>query len=201
MESADTPVMRTRPDDDAGFTMIDMMVAMTLMTIIMAIFTGTIVRMYRVAGNVDGKSAAQASINIAMQRLDREVRYAKGISTPYLVNGNQYVDMLSFQRVGTANIQQCIQVRMVNGVLAQRTWTFNASPLNLSAWIPLASRLTSATPFTYRPPNDSVGYQQLTVALAGGSGSSADSNTITFIALNSDRTTTQDYCNAARAIP
>jgi type II secretory pathway component PulJ len=193
--------MRTRPDDDAGFTLIDMMVAMTLMTIVMAVFTGAIVRMYRVANNVDAKSVAQASINVAMQRLDREVRYAKGISTPYLVNNNQYVDMLSIQRVGANTVQQCIQVRVVSGVLAQRTWTFQASPLNLSAWVPLANGLTSATPFTYRPPNDSVGYQQLTVALASGSGSSADSNTTTFIALNSDRTTSQDYCNAARAIP
>jgi type II secretory pathway pseudopilin PulG len=193
--------MRTRPDDDAGFTLIDMMVGMTLMTIVMAVFTGAIVRMYRVANNVDAKSVAQASINVAMQRLDREVRYAKGISTPYLVNNNQYVDMLSIQRVGANTVQQCIQVRVVSGVLAQRTWTFNASPLNLTAWVPLANGLTSATPFTYRPPNDSVGYQQLTVALASGSGSSADSNTTTFIALNSDRTTSQDYCNAARAIP
>ena len=193
--------MRTRPDDDAGFTLIDMMVAMTLMTIVMAIFTGAILRMYRVANNVDAKSVAQASINVAMQRLDREVRYAEGVSTPYLVNNNQYVDMLSIQRVGVTTVQQCIQVRVVGGVLAQRTWTFKASPLNLTAWVPLAKGLTSATPFTYRPPNDSVGYQQLTVALASGSGSSADSNTATFIALNSDRTTSQDYCNAARAIP
>lgn len=193
--------MRKR-SDDAGFTLIDMMVAMTLMMIVMAIFTSTVVRMYRTAGDVDAKSTAQASINIAMQRLDREVRYAKGISSPYLNGSDQYVDMLSIQRTPSGPVaQQCIQLRVAGGVLAQRTWTFKASPLDLSAWTPLATGLTSATPFTYVPPGDRVGYQQLTVTLAGGTGSSADSNTTTFIALNSDRTTIQDYCSAARGLP
>jgi hypothetical protein len=85
-------------------------------------------------------------------------------------------------------------------VLSQRTWTYQASPLNLSGWTAIAYGLTSATPFTYLPPTDALGYQQLTVTLGGGSGSGTDANTVTFTALNSDRTTGQDYCSAARGL-
>lgn len=185
--------------DDAGFTLIDMMVAMTIMTIVMAVFTAGIVQMYRAADDVDAKSVSQSQINIAMQRLDREVRYAKGIATPYLVSGNQYVDMLSIQRNALqAVVQQCIQLRVADGVLAQRTWTFQSNPLDITDWTPLAYGVTASAPFTYLPPSDTVGYQQLTVTLSSGTGAAKDANTATFIALNSDRTTGQDYCNVAR---
>ena len=193
--------MRKESGDDAGFTLVDMVVATTLMLVVMAMFSVTIVRLYGTANNLDARSTAQASINIAMQRLDRQVRYAKGISTPYLVSGNQYIDFLAIQRTGTTIVQQCIQVRVASGVLAQRTWLYQASPLTPTPWRPLVTGLTSATPFTYLAPTDTLGYQQLTVALAAGTGRGADSNTTTFVALNSDRTTGQDYCSAARTLP
>lgn len=200
--TADKLIVRERSGDDEGFTLVDMVVATTLMVVVMAMFTATIVRLFGTYNRMDARSTAQQSINIAMQRLDRELRYAKGISTPYLVNNNQYIDFLTIQHAGASTIvQQCVQVRVVGGVLALRTWTFQASPLNQTAWRPLATGLTSATPFTYVAPTANLGYQQLTVALAAGSGSGADSNTTTFVALNSDRTTGQDYCSAARALP
>jgi type II secretory pathway pseudopilin PulG len=182
--------------DETGVTLIDMMVAMTVMTIVMAVFTASILRTYRTAETVEARSVTQTQISTAMQRLDRQIRYAKGISDPYTIAGVVYVDLLAVQQTK----RQCIQLRVMDGVLSQRTWTYQASPLNLSGWTAIAYGLTSTTPFTYLPPTDTLGYQQLTVTLGGGSGSGTDANTVTFTALNSDRTTGQDYCSAARGL-
>jgi type II secretory pathway pseudopilin PulG len=183
--------MRKR-SGDAGFTMIDMMMAMTVMSVVMAVFTASILRMYRTATDVEARSVAQSQLGTAMQRLEREIRYAQGISSPYTIGGNQYVDLLAIQK----NIRQCLQLRVAGGVLAQRSWTYQASPLDLTGWSALASGVTSATPFAYLAPTVTLGYQQLTVALSAGK----DANSETFTALNSDRTTGQDYCSAVRSV-
>jgi type II secretory pathway pseudopilin PulG len=185
-----------KKSDDAGFTLIDTMVAMTVMTIVMAVFTTSVLQMYRTANSVEARSITQSQISTAMQRLDRQIRYAKGISEPYTIGGIVYVDLLAVQQTK----RQCIQLRVGNGVLSQRTWTYLANPLDLTGWTAIAYGLTTATPFDYLPPTDVLGQQQLTVTLGGGTGSGTDTNTVTFTALNSDRTTGQDYCSAARGL-
>jgi type II secretory pathway pseudopilin PulG len=185
-----------KKSDDAGFTLIDTMVAMTVMTIVMAVFTTSVLQMYRTANSVEARSITQSQISTAMQRLDRQIRYAKGISEPYTIGGIVYVDLLAVQQTK----RQCIQLRVANGVLSQRTWTYLANPLDLTGWTAIAYGLTTATPFDYLPPTDVLGQQQLTVTLGGGTGSGTDTNTVTFTALNSDRTTGQDYCSAARGL-
>ena len=181
---------------DAGFTLIDTMVAMTVMTVVMAVFTTSVLQMYRTANTVEATSITQAQVSTAMQRLDRQIRYAKGISEPYTIAGVGYVDLLAMQQTK----RQCIQLRVMNGVLSQRSWTYLANPLDLSGWTAIAYGLTTATPFDYLPPTDELGHQQLAVTLGGGAGSGAGVNTVTFTALNSDRTTGQDYCSAARGM-
>jgi prepilin-type N-terminal cleavage/methylation domain-containing protein len=182
---------------DAGFTLIDMMMAMTVMSIVMAVFTASIVRMYRTATDVESRSTAQVQLSTGMQRLERAVRYAQGISEPYTISGGQYVDMLAVQN----NTRQCLQLRVAGGVLAQRTWTYQASPIDLSGWTALASGVTATTPFDYLPPTATLGHQQLTVTLTAGTGTATAANSETFTALNSDRTTGQDYCSAVRSLP
>jgi type II secretory pathway pseudopilin PulG len=185
-----------RESDDAGFTLIDTMMAMTVMMIVMAVFTASVLGMYRTANDVEARSVTQTQISTAMQRLDRQIRYAKGISEPYMIAGIVYVDLLAVQQTK----RQCIQLRVANGVLSQRTWTYLANPLDLTGWTAVAYGLATATPFDYLPPTDVLGHQQLTVTLGGGTGSGTDTNTVTFTALNSDRTTGQDYCSAARGL-
>jgi prepilin-type N-terminal cleavage/methylation domain-containing protein len=188
--------MREEKSGDAGFTLIDMMMAMTVMSVVMAVFTASVVRMYRTANDVESRSVAQTQLGVGMQRLEREVRYAQGISEPYPVSGATYADMLVIQNNG----RQCLQLRVAGGVLAQRTWTYQADPLDLTGWTVLASGVSSTTPFDYLPPTETLGHQQLTVALTAGTGTAKDANSETFTALNSDRTTGQDYCAAVRGL-
>ena len=183
---------------DEGFTLIDLMVAAAVMTIVMAVFTANVVRMYRTSNYLQARSIAQTQIGTAMHRLDGQVRYAVGISEPYTAaGGGQAVDMLVAQK----NARTCVQIRAAAGVLTQRSWTYLANPLNLTPWRTLATGLASNAPFDYLPPTDTLSYQQLAVTLTVGTGTGKDVNAATFTALNSDRTTGQDYCAAARGLP
>jgi type II secretory pathway component PulJ len=179
-----------RKKSDAGFTMIDVLVSMSVMVVVMAAATAGIMSMYRAANTVDATAAAQAQLGLALQRLDREIRYAEGISDEYRIGNDWYVDFLAVQ--GTE--RQCVQLRLAGGQLAQRTWLYDRTPLERTAWHPLADGITSARPFDYVPPSDVLGYQRLTLDLRSG----ADVNTATFTALNSTRTSSNDYCAAGR---
>jgi len=174
---------------DGGYTLIELMVSMGVMVVVMAIVTASLLSMYRSADEIDSRSAAQAELGLVLQRLDREVRYAKGISaTPE--TGADAVDFLTIQ--GTE--QRCVQLRVVDGVLAQRTWAYGVAPVSPSPWRPLASGLILATPFTYLPPDDKLGYQRLRIDLRRD----ADANEATFTALNTDRSSGNDHCAAGR---
>jgi type II secretory pathway pseudopilin PulG len=175
---------------DAGFTLIDVLVSMSLMIVVMAVATAGITSMYRAANTVDARSVAQAQLGLALQRLDREIRYAEGISTEYRTGDDWYVDFLAVQ--GTR--RECIQLRLAGGQLSQRTWPYDRVPLTRTAWRPLADGITSVRPFTHLPPSDLIGYQRLTLDLRSG----ADANTATFTALNTTRTSRTDYCAAGR---
>ena len=179
-----------RKKSDAGFTMIDVLVSMSVMVVVLAAATAGISSMYRTADAVDARSVAQAQLGLALQRLDREIRYAEGISEEYRVNGDWYVDFLTVQ--GTE--RQCLQLRLTGGQLAQRAWVPDQTPLTRTPWKPLADGITSAQPFDYVPPSDLIGYQRLTLDLRSGK----DANTATFTALNTTRTSRNDYCVAGR---
>lgn len=184
-----------RKEGDEGFTLLDTVMAMIVMTVVTAVFTSSVLMMYRTANRVDARSVAQTQVALVMQKLDRQLRYARGISTVY--GGGRYVDYLTVR----PNQQQCVQLRLQGTVLAQRTWTYQRAPMDLSAWTPLATDVTGVTPFTYVPPTTTMGYQQLTVSLTVGSGSGREANAVTFTAMNSSRTASNDYCAAGRSIP
>ncbi|BCJ53417.1 hypothetical protein Asp14428_48920 [Actinoplanes sp. NBRC 14428] len=176
-------------EDDAGFTLVDLIFSMTVMMIVTAVCTSSLLSMYRTAEDVDSQSAAQAQAGLVFQRLDREVRYARGIADTTAA-GAATVDFLAVQ--GTS--EQCLQLRVTGGVLSQRTWAYGESPINPSPWRPLAYGITTELPFTYLPPDDVFGHQRLRITLSQG----ASANEATFTALNTDRTSGNDYCAAGR---
>lgn len=183
-----------KEEGDAGFTLLDTLMSTVVMTIVMAIFTSSVVAMYRTANAADARATAQTQIGMALERLDRQVRYAEGISQVY--GAGMYVDFLTVRQ----GRRQCVQLRVANGVLAQRTWTYQRTPIDLSAWVPLASGVTSTAPFTYVPPSATLGYQQLRVSLSVTTADGRDANVTSFTAMNSSRTSGNDYCSAARGL-
>jgi len=166
--------------DDDGFGLIEMVVAMSIMTLVGAVFTTAVIQIYRTTSVNESRSIAQAQVSQALLRLDREVRYAwyVGATDP----SRPYVEYLLVD----AGVSECVQLRVANGQLQRRTWTDDEAAPAPTTWLPIASQVTSAEPFIRLDANGALGHQQLTVDLtATDSGSSRHSN-VTFTALNTD---------------
>ena len=193
---------------DAGVTLIETVVAMTVMTVFMTIFTSGIVQMFRVADRGDAVFAVQAQVSIAFLHVDREVRYAVGITDPgQVTNGNYqdtYVEYLSVETGGV----RCTELRLrvpagpsgppdQRGVLQHRSW-YTATGPGSAPWTTLATNVAGATPFAHGSIDDTYNFQRLTLSLTaypnptGTAG--ARTTTVTFTALNSrlDLTATPD---------
>ena len=70
---------RADGDVDGGFTLIEIMVSMSLMSVVMVLFTGAVLQMYSGFNKASGLVDASTQINTAFARVDRQVRYASEI--------------------------------------------------------------------------------------------------------------------------
>jgi hypothetical protein len=187
-------------DDDAGITLVDVLVSMTIMTVVTGLFTAGIVQMYRMVNGTDDRSVAQSQVSVALLRLDKDIRYAAGVSQPYTVASNQYVDFL----LPKAGSSTCVQLRVIaaSKLLQRRTWTWKANPLGATPWVTLANNVTSATPFSYTAPDSEISYQRLTVDLrvtTGPTGKTVTKNSkVTYTALNTTTKSVNNDCIAGR---
>jgi prepilin-type N-terminal cleavage/methylation domain-containing protein len=203
-----------RPRDDAGVSLIEVLVAMGIMAILMAIVTGAVAQIYHAVNRVDSLAETQSQINTAFVRLDKEVRYARGVSDPAVVGGDYYVEYVR----SVNSVDTCVELRLRTSTseLQRREWTKNASPLAPSAWTTLASNVTATTPFTVTAADSGslVGfrYQRLTLAMTAIVGGGASGNTgsgragatrqtnVTFTALNATASTNSTTCIEARGV-
>jgi prepilin-type N-terminal cleavage/methylation domain-containing protein len=191
-----------RPGGDAGMTLIEVVVAMTITGVFMAMFTGGVVSMFRSANRTQAVASAQSDVNTAFLRLDREIRYAAGISPPAVVNGDPYVEYVTLN-TGTPLCTE-LRLHVATQQLQRRTWTRGVTPLTPTSWIPEASNVSSAQPFTFTAPDDTYTFQRLKLDLTSdGGGTPATRQTdVTFTAMNTSLTTASDNgCTGGRAIP
>jgi type II secretory pathway pseudopilin PulG len=195
---------RERVGRDDGFTMIDMVVTMVVLGIVMGLFTSAMFQIYGAEERTESTSTAQSQIVTAFQRLDKQVRYASGISTQGLVGSDQYVEFQSTY-TGTAICTE-LRVHAANHQLQSRTWTSGMSPLVPSAWLPLAYGVTSPQPFTFSAATPTFNFQRLEITLAVTSGINQNATVrqsdITFTALNTSlaTVTTPTLCTEGRAV-
>ncbi|BBH70957.1 hypothetical protein ACTI_76420 [Actinoplanes sp. OR16] len=188
--------MRARPDD--GVTLIELVVAMSLMGFFTAVAATAVAQMYRTANDAEATQALQSRLGIVFERLDTEIRYASAISRPGpgADGADQYVEYLN----GSSLL--CTELRLRGDLLQRRTWTSGATPAG--GWSTLAGGITSSTPFSL---SSTVGLrQQLRLTLTAtfaAAGPAAGSHTTEFLftALNSDAsaaTANATVCAAGR---
>jgi prepilin-type N-terminal cleavage/methylation domain-containing protein len=188
-----------RPDpDDAGVTLIELMVAMTLMSIFGTIFVSGIAQMYRAANYAEALATAQSQVRIAFGRLDTQIRYATGLSTPGPATGaDRYVEYLT-SNTGT---EMCGQIRLQGStsLLQWRQWNRGGQP---GGWTLLASQVSSATPFTVTQTSTGSASQTLTITLTSAASGGSKQFRTTFAALNSGPgVDTSAYCVEGRQTP
>ena len=130
---------------DDGITMIEVVVSLTLMAVLMTIFTTAVLEVYRNVNQTEALSSGQSQLNTVFLRLDKEVRYASGISREkQLGNGDWYVEYLNTSR----GAEICTELRLTTaGLLQRRTWDRNVTPLQPSGWALIASGLGTVDGF------------------------------------------------------
>lgn len=197
------------PRDDRGFSLMEVMAATVVMSVVVAITTAAILEIYRSVGRIDAETEAQTQVAAAFKQLDKEIRYARGISLQSApLNGDYYVEYL----VNLNSVDTCVQLRLRPGTseLQRRQWVKNVEPLAPTTWTTLAALTTSTTPFTVTSPepNTLTGwrYQRLRVTFTAtvgvGNAQSKRVSDVTFTALNatSGQDLTSTTCIEARGV-
>ncbi len=191
--------VRVRGSDDAGVTLLEVVVGMVIMSFVMLVFTAGLLSVVRAAGHSETVAMNRSQLNVAFDRLDRQIRYASGISVPGTAGGDSYVE---FQTDGPGGAL-CTQLRLNATAhrLEQRTWSKGAAPG--AAWTILASGLSAAEPFRRLSAGSGSAVQRLrlllTADLPPGSTGQAPQTDITFSALNTSSLTSSDQiCGEGR---
>ena len=190
-----------KPRDDRGITLIELVVAMSIMGFFTAIVATALAQMYSTANRAEATQALQSRLNIVFERLDAEIRYASAISKPGPGSdgADRYVEYLNVN----GSTQLCTALRLRGDTLSRRTWTSGNTPTG--GWSTLAGGVTGTEPFSV---TSTGGVRQqlklsLTVTFAA-SGPAAGSHAAVFLfsALNSDATATSSnatVCSEGRS--
>ncbi len=167
-----------REGSDSGFSLIELMVAMAIFTIVMTIVFGTMGWVVNSEGQVAAVSQSSAQVNAAFMQLDTEVRYAADINQPGTYGGDYWVEMESDWTVSSLGAPRCTQLEYdtTTGTLQQRTWLLGASVPSLASaqWEVLATGLSTApqaNPFVLvlaAPTLPTPGTTGVTIPVGGG---------------------------------
>jgi type II secretory pathway pseudopilin PulG len=162
--------------DETGTTLLEILVATSVMAIIMAMFTTSVVRMYRSAQYTEAISTAQSQLTVAFGRLDRQVRYARQLSRDGVTGGYWYVEYLTDPIGGP---RRCWQLRVPQprggpsapaGRLETRSWVHGAQP---TAFTTLASMVDPTGPSPFSQPAPGQLRVRLSTTVKAGPGQAA----------------------------
>ena len=162
-----------------------------VMTVVMALFGTGLTHLYRSAQRSDALAVAQTQLHQAFLRLDRDIRYASGISLPGTAGGDSYVEYV----ISNTEVVRCTQLRLAASGLLQSRFRRDNGPV--SGWQTLASHVTTPRSFARTLASESgAPHQQLgvTLTLRAGAGATASSRqaSFTFTALNTGIDTAAD---------
>jgi prepilin-type N-terminal cleavage/methylation domain-containing protein len=203
--------LRARRPDDAGFSLIEVLVSMGIMSILMTIFTTAILQAYRVSGRAESISIAQSEIQRGFERFDRELRYASWVADPAMVGTSTW-----YVEFAGADGTECMQLRFRTapasgpgeangeGVLQLLRWTPGSPPTPGEPGQTVASQLLTPAagvpPFDRQEANESpyqsqgsdftTDFQRLRIRLTSRVDDAEATVDMTFTALNTSRSTT-----------
>ncbi|MET8148424.1 type II secretion system protein J [Actinoplanes sp. NPDC049668] len=212
--------------DDEGLTLIEMVVTMSVMAIVMVVFTTAIAQVYWANNRIENSAVAQSQLHVAFQRFDRELRYASWIGTPAKVDSHTW-----YVEFAEADPTRCNRLRLDTtaqptggqdgtGVLQLIRWTRGTWPTGspkpaTSAWATIASNLVEGTD----PPFDTqnvgampyatasagqdfkTAFQRLRFRLTTRVGTNTATVDTTFSAVNSAKATQSNGCSEGRPTP
>jgi prepilin-type N-terminal cleavage/methylation domain-containing protein len=189
--------MRHPRRDQGGFTLVELVVAMSVFLILITMFTAGLVTLTRTTGAIKARAQSAAALGVAGQAFDQELRFANDVNEPGTgASGAVYVEFQTDAADTSDALNHCTQWRYdpAAGTLAMRTWRWSSGTPVPSSWgvkatdvLPAESGDPATYPFERTKANASSPYQQLAlVAHAGSSGYHAVSSVrVAYVARNS----------------
>jgi type II secretory pathway pseudopilin PulG len=163
--------MRARLADEAGVTMAELVVVMTVLAIVMGGLADIFVSGLRAGSDASARTAGQGTIQVAVDRLEYELRCASGATVP---NGTSPASSVTLSLP-----TQCTHAT------GQYTWCVSSGTLTRYAAADctgsgqiFATGVTTATPFTLLATSGYLPRLQLSLSVDGGQ-SSSDTVSIT----------------------
>lgn len=148
-----------REPGDRGYTLIEVLVGMGLMSTVLIIVLGGLVEVYSDTNRADTLGVARDQLGNSFRRLDKELRYAGWVSPPGQVGGNWYLEY--------ATAAGCRQLAVRGGVLTTASWTPPDTTPGTPNTIATDLALTGSTaPFTVYLPN-STPYASASPGISG----------------------------------
>ncbi len=196
--------LTARGPSDSGMTLIEMLVAMMLFTVLIGVFMSGIAVMTDSTVRTQAATGSSDEIRRAYQRLDKQIRYASAVNAPGLVGGNEYIEFET-TAVAPGEDPTCTQWKLdaAADTLAFRTWP-DLATATASTWTVVASRVLNVPAtepvFTFQPVDEAHTKQRVDVFLkvkdARGDGAELKSS---FVALNTTPTTVTNEVIASGA--
>ena len=131
------PTMTRGKRDSTGFTIIELLVSMTLLAVVSTTFLAAVNAIYGGIHKQQGITDAADGNRRAFELLDKQVRYASAINTPgTAADGNFYVEYQWSQSTGSLDSVTCSQWRLnpTTDVLQYRSWASGTTPNPTPSW-------------------------------------------------------------------
>ncbi|WP_460801904.1 PulJ/GspJ family protein [Microbacterium sp. GXF6406] len=176
-----------RRERDAGFTLLEIIVAMGIFSLFLAMFLGTVISVTRATTQAKVDAQTSSAIGIAVQRVERSVRYADTINYPGATAGFAYVEWRTDAVSATSGAVTCTQLRYSEeeGTIAMRSWPANESPSSGTWSVLLRDVMGEAAddmPFRVVTADGvTSNYQGLTLDISAGISDAAGTSTRTTI--------------------
>lgn len=192
-----------RRHNDQGYTLVELLVAMGVFSIFLAMFIAGVTSVSRASTQARIDAQTSSSIGIAMQRIERSVRYADAINYPGASGGASFVEWRTDSTSAGSGVTTCTQLRYseADGTLAMRSWEAASAP-STGTWNVLVKDVrgeaTDVYPFSTVPAASGVSnYQGLTVhTIAGLSDAAGTEASSTIYARNSSVDSTSNSAGA-----
>ena len=117
--------LRVTGDRDSGFTLMELIVAMGIFTIFIALFLAAVVSLARGTVKAQLTTETASGISVVFQNIDRQVRYADSINFPGTgPSGAVYIEFRTPAASTKENITRCTQWRFLvsQNRLESRQW-------------------------------------------------------------------------------
>ena len=178
--------------EDAGFTVIELVIALAIFSVFLTIVLSSIAAITKASSKVQVTAQSSSAELAAFQRLDHQIRYSDAINFPGVgsPSGDPYVEFRTPAVSEASGITLCTQWRfdLTSHSLQQRTWN-DVAGATPGAWqtnlTNVANDGGAAYPFQLRPAVG-AGAQQLVFTVDSGNVRITGAKIIsTFVARNS----------------